>query len=169
MSSARSSSIREPRTSSVPGAAVVPPGDVVEADVAREAADELISALCGLGVDRSGGITLEQIDTALSDAADRAEEDAPGDAADAVVWEELVARTGEESRLNTTFVAFLSIACLLAAVGVITDSPVTIVGAMVSGRSSARSPRSRSGWCAGGGTCCAGRRSRWRWASRSPW
>jgi uncharacterized hydrophobic protein (TIGR00271 family) len=117
----------------LPGAAVVPPGDVVEADVAREAADELISALCALGVDRSGGITLEQIDTALSDAADRAEEEAPGDAADAVVWEELVARTGEESRLNTTFVAFLSIACLLAAVGVITNSPVTIVGAMVVG------------------------------------
>jgi uncharacterized hydrophobic protein (TIGR00271 family) len=116
-----------------PGAAVQPPGDVVEADVAREAADEFISALCEIGVDHSGGITLEQIDTALSDAADKAEEDAPGDAADAVVWEELVARTGEESRLNVTFVAFLAIACLLAAVGVITDSPVTIVGAMVVG------------------------------------
>ena len=117
----------------LPGAAVVPPGDVVEADLARESADELISALCELGVDRAGGITLENLDTALSDAADRAEEDAPGDPADAVVWEELVARSGEESRLNGTFLAFLSIACLLAAVGVITDSPVTVVGAMVVG------------------------------------
>ncbi|HEX2131457.1 MAG TPA: DUF389 domain-containing protein [Actinophytocola sp.] len=117
----------------LPGAAVRPAGDMIEADVAREAADEMIAALCGLGVDRVGGITLEQIDTALSDAADRAEEDAPGDAADAVVWEELLARTGEESRLNGTFLAFLSIACLLAAVGVVTASPVTIVGAMVVG------------------------------------
>jgi uncharacterized hydrophobic protein (TIGR00271 family) len=117
----------------LPGAAVSPPGDVVEADVAREAADALISGLCELGVDRAGGLTLENIDTALSDAADRAEEAAPGDAADAVVWEELIARSGEESRLNGTFLAFLSIACLLAAVGVITDSPVTIVGAMVVG------------------------------------
>ncbi|MPZ82273.1 MAG: DUF389 domain-containing protein [Actinophytocola sp.] len=117
----------------LPGAAVAPPGDVIEADIAREAADGLIAALCELGVDHSGGITLEQIDTALSDAADKAEEDAPGDAADAVVWEELLARTGEESRLNGTFLAFLAIACLLAAVGVITDSPVTIVGAMVVG------------------------------------
>jgi len=49
------------------------------------------------------------------------------------VWEELLARTGEESRLNVTFMAFLAISCLLAAVGVITDSPVTIVGAMVVG------------------------------------
>ncbi|MCT2583215.1 DUF389 domain-containing protein [Actinophytocola gossypii] len=117
----------------LPGAALRPAGDMVEADVAREAADETIAALCGLGVDRDGGITLEQIDTALSDSADRAEEQAPGDAADAVVWEELLARTGEESRLNGTFLAFLSIACLLAAVGVITGSTVTIVGAMVVG------------------------------------
>lgn len=117
----------------LPGAAVLPPGDVIEADVAREAADDMIAALCALGIDHTGGITLEQIDTALSDAADKAEEDAPGDGADAVVWEELLARTGEESRLNLTFLAFLAIACLLAAVGVITDSPVTIVGAMVVG------------------------------------
>ncbi|MGB3437830.1 MAG: DUF389 domain-containing protein [Actinophytocola sp.] len=117
----------------LPGAAVQPAGDVVEADVAREAADRLISALCRLGIDHTGGITLEQIDTALSDAADEAEERAPGDGADAVVWEELLTRTGEESRLNGTFMAFLAIACLLAAVGVITDSPVTVVGAMVVG------------------------------------
>ncbi|OLR91719.1 DUF389 domain-containing protein [Actinokineospora bangkokensis] len=115
------------------GAALDPAGDVVEADVAREAADEVLSRLCELGVDRDGGVTLEQIDTALSDAADLAEERAPGEGADAVVWEELVARTGEESRLNATFLAFLTIACLLAAVGVVTDSPVTIVGAMVVG------------------------------------
>jgi uncharacterized hydrophobic protein (TIGR00271 family) len=115
------------------GVAVVPPGDVIEADVARESADKLISALCGIGIDRAGGITLEQIDTALSDAADKAEEAAPGDGADAVVWEELLSRTGEESRLNVTFLAFLSIACLLVAVGVITDSAITLVGGMVVG------------------------------------
>ncbi|RKT53941.1 DUF389 domain-containing protein [Saccharothrix australiensis] len=115
------------------GAALDPAGDVVEADLAREATDEVVEALCELGIDHSGGVTLEQVDTALSDAADRAEEAAPGEAADAVVWEELIARTGEESRLNATFLAFLTIACLLAAVGVVTDSPVTIVGAMVVG------------------------------------
>ncbi|MFI9009416.1 DUF389 domain-containing protein [Actinosynnema sp. NPDC053489] len=115
------------------GAAVEPAGDVVEADVAREAADAVVASLCELGVDRDGGITLAQVDTALSDAADRAEEAAPGDGADAVVWEELLARTGEESRLNATFLAFLTIACLLAAVGVVTNSPITIVGAMVVG------------------------------------
>ncbi|GAB2966883.1 DUF389 domain-containing protein [Amycolatopsis acidiphila] len=115
------------------GAALAPAGDLIEADVAREAADEVIDQLCGLDIDHHGGITLEAIDTALSDAADKAEEDAPGESADAVVWEELLSTTGEESRLNATFQAFLVIACLLASVGVITDSPVTIVGAMVVG------------------------------------
>ncbi|HEU5109977.1 MAG TPA: DUF389 domain-containing protein, partial [Micromonosporaceae bacterium] len=115
------------------GAALDPAGDLIEADVAREAVDGVVAALCELGLDRTGGITLELIDTALSDAADQAEARAPGDPADAVVWQELLVRTGEESRLNVTFLAFLAIACLLAAVGVITDSPVTIVGAMVVG------------------------------------
>lgn len=115
------------------GVAVAPEGDLVEADIAREAADEIIDSLCELELDHTGGITLEALDTAVSDAADRAEEAAPGEAADAVVWQELVSRTGEESRLTWTFQGFLTIACVLAAVGVITNSAVTIVGAMVVG------------------------------------
>jgi uncharacterized hydrophobic protein (TIGR00271 family) len=50
-----------------------------------------------------------------------------------VIWDEVVARTGEESRFSGSFQAFLTIACLLAAIGAITDSPVTVVGAMVLG------------------------------------
>ena len=115
------------------GAAVKPPGDVVEADVAREAVDGVLSRLCALGVDRTGGVTLETIDTTLSDLADAAEEAAPGEGSDAVIWDEVVARTGEESRFSGSFLAFLTIACLLAAIGAITDSPVTVVGAMVLG------------------------------------
>jgi uncharacterized hydrophobic protein (TIGR00271 family) len=117
----------------LPGVAVQPPGDVVEADVARESVDVLLGRLSALGVERTGGVTLETIDTTLSDAADAAEEAAPGDAADAVIWDEVVARTGEESRFSVSFQAFLTIACLLAAIGAITDSPVTVVGAMVLG------------------------------------
>lgn len=115
------------------GAAVQPAGDVVEADIAREAADEVLAGLDAMGIDHRGGVTLEALDTVLSDAADTAQERAPGDGADAIVWEELVSRTGEESRLNATFTAFMVIACLLAAVGAVTDSPVTVVGAMVVG------------------------------------
>jgi uncharacterized hydrophobic protein (TIGR00271 family) len=115
------------------GVAVQPAGDVVEADVTREAVDDVLGALCELGVDRTGGVTLETIDTTLSDGADAAEAAVPGDPQDAIVWDELVARTGEDSRLSIGFQAFLTIACLLAAIGAVTDSPVTVVGAMVLG------------------------------------
>lgn len=117
----------------LPGAAVQPAGDVVEADVTREAVDTVLDGLCALGVDRSGGVTLEAIDTTLSDAADAAEEVVPGDPQDAIIWDEVVARTGEDSRLSISFQAFLTVACLLAAIGAITNSPVTVVGAMVLG------------------------------------
>lgn len=115
------------------GAALQPAGDVVEADVTREAVDGVLAELCDLGIDHTGGVTLETIDTSLSDFADAAQEAAPGDPSDAVIWDELVARTGEESRLSVSYQAFLTIACLLAAIGAVTNSPVTVVGAMVLG------------------------------------
>ncbi|MEU7146178.1 DUF389 domain-containing protein [Nocardia sp. NPDC046473] len=115
------------------GAAVEPAGDLVQADVAREAANEVLAELTELGICKTGGITLGPVETVLSEAGDRAVEAAPGDPTDAVVWDELLAQVHEESTLNSTFLAFLAIACLLAAIGVATDSPVTIVGAMVVG------------------------------------
>ncbi|GAY08440.1 DUF389 domain-containing protein [Pseudonocardia sp. N23] len=115
------------------GVALQPPGDLVEADVTREAVDALLGRLADLGIEAAGGITLETVDTTLSDAADAAEEAVPGDPSDAIVWDELVERTGEESRLSVSFQAFLTIACLLAAIGAVTNSPVTVVGAMVLG------------------------------------
>lgn len=115
------------------GAVVDPPGDLIEAEVAREAADEVLTALCELGIDHTGGIALHPLDTVLSDAADAAERAAPGDPADAVVRDELIERAGGDSRLTFTFLAFLTLACLIAVVGVVTDSPVTVVGAMVLG------------------------------------
>lgn len=115
------------------GAAVDPSGDLVQADVVRESADGVLADLSALGIDHIGAITLGSLDTVLSDVANAAAEAAPGDPADAVVWDELIARTGDDSRLTFTFLAFLTLACLIAVVGVITDSPITIVGAMVVG------------------------------------
>ncbi|PXX57840.1 putative hydrophobic protein (TIGR00271 family) [Nocardia tenerifensis] len=115
------------------GVAVEPAGDLIQADVAREVANDVLAELTELGIDHTGGITLGPVETVLSDAGDRAVEAAPGDPSDAVVWDELLAQVHEESTLNSTFLAFLAIACLLAAIGVATDSPVTIVGAMVVG------------------------------------
>ena len=115
------------------GASVEPLGDLVQADIAREAANDILAGLRGLGIPERGGVMLSPVETVLSVPADRAVRAAPGDPSDAVVWEELLAQTHEESSLNPTFLAFITIACLLAVVGVATDSPVTIVGAMVVG------------------------------------
>ena len=116
-----------------PGAALDPPGDEITADVARECANDLIRRLKALDVQHRGAITLEVLDTVLSTRAHRAEDAAQGDPADALLWDELIGRTREESTLSATFVTFLTLACLIAAIGALTDSTVTVVGAMVLG------------------------------------
>jgi uncharacterized hydrophobic protein (TIGR00271 family) len=117
----------------LPGASVTPAGDLVLADVARESADGLVAGLRDLHVDRDGGITLEAVDTAVSDAAEEAERRAPGDGSDAVVWEQVVRTTAADSSLSVSFLAFLSIATLLAAIAIVNDSAILTVGAMVLG------------------------------------
>ena len=117
----------------LPGCAITPPGDVYLADVARESADDLIAALRRLGVDAHGGIAIETVDFAVSRSAELAERRAPGDGADAVVWEQIVRTTDAESSLSVSYVAFLSIATLLASVAIINDSAVLVIGAMVLG------------------------------------
>nr|WP_239086621.1 DUF389 domain-containing protein [Streptomyces parvus] len=117
----------------LPGAARSPAGDVVMCDVAREAGDELITALRRLGIDRTGAISLENLDLTLSEHADKAEAEAPGDSADAVLWEELTEATHEESTFSVTYVSFLALATMLAACGVMLDNAVLIVGAMAVG------------------------------------
>lgn len=116
-----------------PGAAIEPAGDEITADIARECANHVIKALKELDVQHRGAITLEVLDTVLSTKAHKAEDAAEGDPADALVWDELIARTREESSLSVTFLLFLTLACLLTAIGVVTDSTVTVVGAMVLG------------------------------------
>ncbi|MDX6364727.1 DUF389 domain-containing protein [Streptomyces sp. NPDC058274] len=117
----------------LPGAARNPAGDVVMCDVAREAGDELIGALRKLDLDKTGSIAVENIDLSLSKRADKAEDEAPGEGADAVLWEHLADATHEESTLTVTYVAFLAVATMLAACGVMLDNAILIVGAMAVG------------------------------------
>jgi len=114
-------------------AARQPPGDVVLCDVAREDASVIIDDLKDLGVGRDGSIALEQIDSQVSAAADRAERAARGLPSDAVVWEEVEARTSETTELGGNFLIFMTLACLIASVGIFLGSPILIIGAMVVG------------------------------------
>jgi uncharacterized hydrophobic protein (TIGR00271 family) len=115
------------------GAAQSPRGDLTQGDLAREVVQQVVSELRDLGVDRDGSISWRPVDTAIGDCMEAAERAAPGDGADAIIWDEVIASTGEDSSLTWTFMAFMVLACILAAIGVATNSPITIVGAMVIG------------------------------------
>jgi uncharacterized hydrophobic protein (TIGR00271 family) len=114
-------------------AAQRPEGDVILCDIAREDASVIISDLRELRIDREGSIAMEDIDSFVSEASLRARESASGLPSDAVVWEEVEARTSEEVELSATFLAFMVAATLIAAVGILTDAVVLIIGAMVVG------------------------------------
>src|SRR5437763_13744717 len=117
----------------LPGASVLPPGDLILADVARESADSLIAGLRELGIDDDGAISMESVDAAVSHRAEVAEKAAPGDGADAVVWEQVARSVGSDSTLSVSYLVFLTIATLIAAIGIVNDSAILVIGAMVLG------------------------------------
>ncbi|MEU5079037.1 MULTISPECIES: DUF389 domain-containing protein [Streptomyces] len=117
----------------LPGTARDPVGDLVLCDVAREAGDELIAGLRRLGLEDTGSIAVEDIGLSLSRRAEEAEREAPGEGADAVLWEGLIEATHEESTLSVTYLAFITLATMIAACGVVLDNAILIVGAMAVG------------------------------------
>lgn len=116
-----------------PGASQVPVGDIIEADIPREAANEVVDGLISLGVQEQGSIQLLPVGTWISRTGLAAEHRAPGEGADAVVWSEVIERAYSESRLTWTFVTFMVLATLLAAIAIVTDSVILVIGAMVLG------------------------------------
>ncbi len=115
------------------GVARKPEGDVVLCDVAREDASVVLADLRHLRIPELGSIAIENVDTSLSDAADQAEAFAAGAPSDAVVWEQVSASTSESATISGGFMIFMLLASLIAAVGIVLDSPILIVGAMVVG------------------------------------
>ena len=110
-----------------------PVGDVILCDVAREEASVVVADLRELDIDVEGSISIEEIDSQVSAAATAAETSAHHRHSDPVVWEEVTARTSENVELTNTFVIYMVLAMLIAAVGIYFDEPILIVGAMVVG------------------------------------
>lgn len=117
----------------VRGAALRPVGDLVFAEVAREAANDVIDRLRALGVHRSGSLQVEPVRIWMSQRGFEAEQLAPGSSADAVVWAEVTQRAYEDSELNWTYLSFMTMATLIAAVAIVLDSQILVIGAMVLG------------------------------------
>jgi uncharacterized hydrophobic protein (TIGR00271 family) len=115
------------------GASLSPAGDVIEADLPREAVNPVVDDLIALGVQENGTIQLIPVTTWISRRAHAAEVQAPGAGADAVVWTDVIERAYDESALTWTYVSFMVLATLLAAIAIVTDSVILVIGAMVLG------------------------------------
>jgi uncharacterized hydrophobic protein (TIGR00271 family) len=115
------------------GAAERPDGDLILCDVAREDASVVIAELRELGLEREGSIAIEPISSLVSAAARRAEQAAVGSPADAVVWETVEFQTSESADLSFSFIVFMALATMIAGLGILQDSQILIIGAMVVG------------------------------------
>lgn len=113
------------------GAAVQPPGDVLTANVDRDSVNDVVEQLKALGVTAEGAIELNSHEMWVSQRALAAEVASPD--SNNVVWAEVTEQAWAQTRLSGIFIAFMVMATMLAAIAVITDSPLLVVGAMVLG------------------------------------
>ena len=117
----------------LPGTVSHPDGDAVHFDVLHGAANEVIGQLRDLGLDQRGSIVLENVDTSISALADRATARRGRYQQFTPVWAEVEARITLEGIFPPSWFALLIIAGLIGAVGILTNSQILIVGAMVVG------------------------------------
>jgi uncharacterized hydrophobic protein (TIGR00271 family) len=117
----------------LPGAVRNPDGDAVHFDVLHGAANEVIGRLRDLGLERRGSIVLDNVDTAMSAYADRATARRGRFQQFTPVWAEIEARIALDGTFPPSWFALLVIAGLIGAVGILTNSQILIVGAMVVG------------------------------------
>ena len=129
----------DPRVAHVvllPGTALCagePVGDTALCVVAREAATDIVARLRSLGLSADSGIVFEEVEAVESPSAERAERAAPGAPEDAIVWDVVQRRAAADAGWSWSYFAFLALATTIAAVAVITDSSILVVGAMVVG------------------------------------
>ena len=117
----------------LPGAVSHPDGDAVHFDVLHGEANEVIGQLRDLGLDQRGSIVLENVDTSISAYADRATARRGRFQQFTPVWAEVESRINLEGTFPPSWFALLVIAGLIGAVGILTNSQILIVGAMVVG------------------------------------
>ncbi len=116
-----------------PGAATGAAPDLVSCDLVRQHADALLDRLRELGLAERGAVLVAPVDAVMSPWARSAERAAGYGAADAVVWDDIVATASASARNSRAFLAFMTIAMMVAACGIELDNPILIVGSMVLG------------------------------------
>jgi uncharacterized hydrophobic protein (TIGR00271 family) len=117
----------------LPGVARNPDGDAVQFDVITADANDVLDEMRAIGVAHRGSIIIEDVGADLSDRASAAEANAPRALRLSPVWEEAEARIRAGGRYPPSWFGLLTIAGLIASVGIFTNSQILIVGAMVVG------------------------------------
>jgi uncharacterized hydrophobic protein (TIGR00271 family) len=117
----------------LPGVVSNPDGDAVLFDVVRGAANDVIGRLRELGVEQRGSIVLENVDTSISALADEATARRGRFEQFTPVWPEIEARIRTDGTFPPSWYGLMVIAGLIGAVGILTNSQILIVGAMVVG------------------------------------
>jgi len=117
----------------LPGRARNPDGDAIECDVLGGTANTVLSSLRRLQVDRRGSIVIEPVELAISGRTTDAATQQLGALANAPVWEEVEGRIRADGTYSPSFYLFLIIAGVIGAVGILTNSQILIVAAMVLG------------------------------------
>jgi uncharacterized hydrophobic protein (TIGR00271 family) len=115
------------------GSGRFPDGDVIECYLQPEIADEVIHALRELDPGRRGPIVVEKVETAVIRSHQEMIKPSVSDREIAPVWEVVDATIRANATYPVSFYLLMVAAGLIAATGILTNSQILVVGAMVVG------------------------------------
>jgi uncharacterized hydrophobic protein (TIGR00271 family) len=113
--------------------AALPAGDAVQFDVQDGSANAVLAELQRFGLHRDGSISIAALDAVIVDAAQRPGWRRTYHGERSPVWDVVEARIADEAAYSPSFFALLVFAGLIGACGILTNSQILIVGAMVVG------------------------------------
>ena len=117
----------------LPGAAQHPDGDAVQFDLLNASANPVLHQLRRFALDSVGSVSLAQVSVVLDGPPSPADERRYARHERVPVWEMVEGTIRANASYPPSFYALLIIAGLIAAVGMLTNSQILIVGAMVVG------------------------------------
>jgi uncharacterized hydrophobic protein (TIGR00271 family) len=115
------------------GAGRRPGGDAVQCDLRSSAANAVLQRVRALGDDRAGPVVVEVVDAVLGERPDPGARFGVVQRDIAPVWDVVEAQIRSRAVYPPSFFTLLAIAGLIGAVGILVNSDILIVGAMVVG------------------------------------
>jgi uncharacterized hydrophobic protein (TIGR00271 family) len=117
----------------LPGTSRNPEGDTIHFDALNGGANRIFARLRELGIVQDGSVSAENVDAWLSDRAEAAESRQSRFEAFTPIWDLVDARIRSDGIYPPSWFGLLLIAGLIAAVGILINSQILIVAAMVVG------------------------------------